>query len=54
MLIVDLDEADEHQLSELKELLELYYCGLIFEDESLIEYCEDKGQSLILERKQRK
>ena len=41
MYFIDFNEMDENTRKDLIRLLRNYYCGLIYDDESLQEYVEN-------------
>jgi len=42
MYFFDLNEIDEKTLKDLKKLLEYYYSGLIYDDETLQKFVEEE------------
>jgi len=47
-MFINLAEMDEKQLKEFRELLKIYYRGLIYDDESLQKYVEERKKVLVL------
>jgi hypothetical protein len=49
MYFINLNDIDKKSLKEFRELLKKYYSGLIYDDESLRKYVEERKKVLALE-----